>query len=175
MLFFLRSFRSSFFVLVALPSAMIPTFDLMYIMGFSLNLMTLLALSLVVGILVDDSIVILENIFRHMEMGKDRMKASLEGRSEIAFTALAITLVGVVVFVPLSLAGGLIGNILREFALVVVFSTLMSLFVSFTLTPLLASRYAELVHLNEHSLWGKINLGFEKFVTNLTNNYGKLS
>ncbi len=174
MLFFLHSFRSSFFVLVALPSAMIPTFGLMYIMGFSLNLMTLLALSLVVGILVDDSIVILENIFRHMEMGKNRMKASLEGRSEIAFTALAITLVDVVVFVPLSLAGGLIGNILREFALVVVFSTLMSLFVSFTLTPLLASRYAELVHLNEHSLWGKINLGFEKFITNLTNNYGKL-
>ena len=93
---------------------MIPTFLLMYLMGFSLNLMTLLALSLVVGILVDDSIVILENIFRHMEMGKDRVTASLDGRAEIGFTAIAITLVDVVVFLPLALSGGIIGNILRE-------------------------------------------------------------
>ncbi|MCB9034422.1 MAG: efflux RND transporter permease subunit [Chitinophagales bacterium] len=174
MLVFLHSFRSSMFVLVALPSAMIPTFLLMYLMGFSLNLMTLLALSLVVGILVDDSIVILENIFRHMEMGKDKVKASIEGRSEIGFTAVAITLVDVVVFVPLSLAGGLIGNILREFALVVVFSTLMSLFVSFTLTPLLASRWAKLPHLSKDSLWGRINLGFESMIDKLIDAYGKV-
>lgn len=164
MLFFLHSFRSSFFVLVALPSAMIPTFMMMYLMGFSLNLMTLLALSLVVGILVDDSIVILENVYRHMEMGKDKMKASIEGRAEIGFTALAITLVDVVVFVPLAMAGGLIGNILREFSLVVVFSTLMSLLVSFTLTPLLTSRWGKLEHLKEDTLWGKINLQLDKFI-----------
>lgn len=172
MLFFLHSLKSSFFVLVALPSAMIPTFMMMYLMGFSLNLMTLLALSLVVGILVDDSIVILENIYRHMEMGKNRVKASLEGRAEIAFTALAITLVDVVVFVPLSLAGGLIGNILREFALVVVFSTLMSLLVSFTLTPLLASRFGKVVHLDENTLWGKINIKFESIIDTLIDKYG---
>ena len=174
MLIFLHSFRSSMFILISLPSAMIPTFLLMYLMGFSLNLMTLLALSLVVGILVDDSIVILENIFRHLEMGKDKVTASLDGRSEIGFTAVAITLVDVVVFVPLAMAGGLIGNILREFALVVVFSTLMSLFVSFTLTPLLASRFGKLTHLDGNTLWGKLNIHFESQIQKLTTLYGEI-
>lgn len=174
MLLFLHSVRSSLFVLVALPSAMIPTFILMYAFGFSLNLMTLMALSLVVGILVDDSIVILENIFRHMEMGKDRMKASIEGRSEIGFTAIAITLVDVVVFIPMALSGGMIGNILREFSLVVVFSTLMSLLVSFTLTPLLASRFANLVHLSNDNFIGRFFLGFEKVLGNLKEFYGSV-
>ncbi|MGF7214827.1 HAE1 family hydrophobic/amphiphilic exporter-1 [Spirosoma lacussanchae] len=174
MLLFLHSFRSALFVLVALPSSMIPTFALMYIMGFSLNLMTLMALSLVVGILVDDSIVVLENINRHLEMGKDKRQAALDGRSEIGFTALAITLVDVVVFVPLAMTGGLIGNILREFALVVVFSTLMSLLVSFTLTPLLASRFGKIEVLNPKSLWGSLNLGFERFLDRLTSAYGRI-
>jgi HAE1 family hydrophobic/amphiphilic exporter-1 len=174
MLAFLHSFRSSMFVLVALPASIIPTFIAMYLLGFSLNLMTLMALSLVVGILVDDSIVVLENIYRHMEMGSDKRKAALEGRNEIGFTALSITLVDVVVFLPLALAGGMIGSILREFSLVVVISTLMSLFVSFTITPLLASRFGKLEHLNENSLWGKINLKFEKFIDNLKEDYAKL-
>ncbi|GGB77289.1 efflux RND transporter permease subunit [Dyadobacter sediminis] len=174
MLLFLHSFRSAMFVLVALPSSMIPTFALMYLMGFSLNLMTLMALSLVVGILVDDSIVVLENINRHLEMGKDKRRAALEGRSEIGFTALAITLVDVVVFVPLAMTGGLIGNILREFALVVVFSTLMSLIVSFTLTPLLASRFGKVEILSRNSLWGRLNLGFENIITRITNWYGRV-
>ena len=173
MLLFLHSFRSSLFVLVAIPSAMIPTFILMYIFGFSLNLMTLMGLSLVVGILVDDSIVVLENIFRHLEMGKNKVQASLDGRSEIGFTAIAITLVDVVVFLPLSLSTGIIGNILREFSLVVVFSTLMSLFVSFTLTPLLASKWGKLEVLNKNSLWGLINIKFEEFLTGLRDVYGK--
>lgn len=174
MLLFLHSLKSSFFVLVALPSAMIPTFVLMYAFGFSLNLMTLMALSLVVGILVDDSIVILENIFRHMEMGKDKRTASIEGRAEIGFTAVAITLVDIVVFVPMALASGMIGNILREFSLVVVFSTLMSLFVSFTLTPLLASRFASLPHLDSKKLSGKFFLMFERIIDNLKNAYGNI-
>lgn len=174
MLLFLHSFRSAMFVLVALPSSMIPTFALMYLMGFSLNLMTLMALSLVVGILVDDSIVVLENINRHLEMGKDKRTAALDGRSEIGFTALAITLVDVVVFVPLAMTGGLIGNILREFALVVVFSTLMSLLVSFTLTPLLASRFGKIEVLNPNTLWGKLNLGFERMIDRLTSAYGRI-
>jgi HAE1 family hydrophobic/amphiphilic exporter-1 len=174
MLFFLHSLRSSMFVLVAIPSAMIPTFILMHVFGFSLNLMTLMGLSLVVGILVDDSIVVLENIYRHMEMGKDKRAAAVEGRKEIGFTAMAITLVDVVVFVPLALAGGLIGNILREFSLVVVFSTLMSLFVSFTLTPLLASRWGKLEVLSKDTLWGKINLSFEKFLDSLKESYGQI-
>jgi HAE1 family hydrophobic/amphiphilic exporter-1 len=174
MLMFLHSVKSSFFVLVALPSAMIPTFIMMYAFGFSLNLMSLMALSLVVGILVDDSIVILENIFRHMEMGKDRRKASIEGRSEIGFTAIAITLVDIVVFVPMAIAGGMIGNILREFSLVVVFSTLMSLLVSFTLTPLLASRFASLPKLDPKRFFGRFFLGFEKIIDNLKDGYGKI-
>lgn len=174
MLAFLHSFRSSMFVLVALPASIIPTFIAMYVLGFSLNLMTLMALSLVVGILVDDSIVVLENIYRHMEMGSDKRKAALEGRNEIGFTALSITLVDVVVFLPLALAGGMIGSILREFSLVVVISTLMSLFVSFTITPLLASRFGKLEHLTKDTLWGRINLGFEGFIDTIKEDYGKL-
>lgn len=174
MLLFLHSIRSSMFVLVSLPSAMIPTFILMYAFGFSLNLMTLMALSLVVGILVDDSIVILENIFRHMEMGKDRKTAAVEGRKEIGFTAVAITLVDVVVFVPMALAGGMIGNILREFSLVVVFSTLMSLFVSFTITPLLASRFARLEHLTKGTLHGRFFLWFEKMIDTIRDEYARM-
>src|SRR5690606_16483275 len=133
---FLHSLRSSIIVMVAIPASMISTFIMMYLFDFSLNLMTLMALSLVVGILVDDSIVVLENIYRHMEMGKDKRTAALDGRNEIGFTALAITLVDVVVFLPMSMVSGMIGNIVREFSLVVVFSTLMSLFVSFTITPM---------------------------------------
>jgi HAE1 family hydrophobic/amphiphilic exporter-1 len=171
MLFFLHSGRSALFVLVALPASMIPTFIFMHLFGMSLNLMTLMALSLVVGILVDDSIVILENIMRHMEMGKDRKTAAIDGRQEIGFTAIAITLVDVVVFVPLALAGGLIGNILREFALVVVSSTLMSLLVCFTLTPMLAARFGKVQHLNPKTLWGKVNIAFENFITSMREGY----
>jgi HAE1 family hydrophobic/amphiphilic exporter-1 len=174
MLAFLHSFRSSMFVMVALPSSIIPTFIAMYLLGFSLNLMTLMAMSLVVGILVDDSIVVLENIYRHLEMGVDRRKAALDGRSEIGFTAMAITLVDVVVFLPLALSGGIIGSILREFSLVVVFSTLMSLFVSFTVTPMLASRFGKLQHMDKSTLWGRLNLGFERIIDLVKENYGKM-
>lgn len=171
MLAFLHSFRSSMFVLVALPCSIIPTFIAMYFLGFSLNLMSLMALSLVVGILVDDSIVVLENIYRHLEMGKDKVTAAIEGRSEIGFTALAITLVDVVVFLPLALSGGIIGSILKEFSLVVVISTLMSLFVSFTVTPLLASRFGKVEELNSKTWWGRINLAFENFIDELKDGY----
>jgi len=172
MLAFLHSFRSSMFVLVALPSSIIPTFIIMYFLGFSLNLMTLMAMSLVVGILVDDSIVVLENIYRHLEMGSERKKAALDGRNEIGFTALAITLVDVVVFLPIAFSGGIIGSLLQEFSLVVVFSTLMSLFVSFTVTPLLASRFGKIEEMNPHTLWGKINIGFENFIDKVKAAYG---
>ncbi len=174
MLAFLHSIRSSMFVLVALPSSMIPTFIGMYLFGFSLNLMTLMGLSLVVGILVDDSIVVLENIYRHMEMGKDRRRAAIEGRLEIGFTALAITLVDVVVFVPMAMASGLIGNILREFALVVVFSTLLSLIVSFTITPMLAARFGRLENLTANNLWNRLNQQIEHFLFFLKHEYGKM-
>lgn len=171
---FLHSMRSSMFVLLALPSSIIPTFIVMYALGLSLNLMTLMAMSLVVGILVDDSIVVLENIYRHMEKGADKRTAALEGRNEIGFTALSITLVDVVVFLPLALTTGMIGSILREFSLVVVFSTLMSLFVSFTVTPVLASRFGKLEHLRNNTLWGRINLMFEHLIDTIKDDYGKI-
>ncbi|MVT09554.1 efflux RND transporter permease subunit [Chitinophaga tropicalis] len=174
MLAFLHSFRSSMFVLIALPSSIIPTFIAMYVLGFSLNMMTLMAMSLVVGILVDDSIVVLENIYRHLEMGKSRWQAALDGRNEIGFTALAITLVDVVVFLPLALSGGIIGAVLKEFSLVVVVSTLMSLIVCFTITPLLASRFGKLEELSKKTLWGRVNLGFEHFIDGVKEEYAKL-
>ncbi len=142
MLLFLHSLRNSLIVLVSIPTSLVTTFIGMYLFGFSLNLMTLLSLSLVVGVLVDDSIVVLENIYRHLERGEEPRAAALAGRNEIAFTALSITMVDVVVFLPLSLVSGIVGNILREFSVVMVISTLVSLFVSFTLTPLLASRFS---------------------------------
>lgn len=172
MLLFLHSVRNSLIVMISIPASLISVFIAMYLLDYSLNLMTLLAISLVVGILVDDSIVVLENIYRHLEMGKGRRKAALEGRNEIGFTAMGITLVDVVVFLPLTLVGGLISNLLSQFSIVIVISTLMSLFVSFTLTPLLASRLAKLEQINSRKLSGKIINGFESFLKRMTHSYG---
>lgn len=174
MLVFLHSLRNALIVMVAIPASLVSAFIAMYLFGFSLNLMTLLAMSLVIGILVDDSIVVLENIYRHLEMGKDTVTASLDGRSEIGFSALSITLVDVVVFLPISLVSGLVGDILREFAIVMVVTTLLSLFVSFTITPMLASRFAKLEHLTKNSLFGRFGLLFESAFTRLTNFYERL-
>lgn len=174
MLVFLHSLRSALIVMVSIPASLVSTMLGMYLLDFSLNLMTLLALSLVIGILVDDSIVVLENIHRHLEMGKDKRKAALDGRNEIGFTALSITLVDVVVFFPLALQTGIIGNIMREFSLVVVISTLMSLVVSFTITPVLASRFAKHTHLTNATLGGRLALGFEHVYGKLVDAYGDL-
>ena len=114
MILFLHSLRNALIVLVSIPASLISTFIAMYLFGYTLNLMTLLAMSLVIGILVDDSIVVLENIYRHLKMGKDSRTAALDGRNEIGFTALAITLVDVVVFFPIALTGGIIGNIMKR-------------------------------------------------------------
>lgn len=174
MLLFLHSVRNSLIIMISIPASLISVFIAMYLLGFTLNLMTLLAISLVVGILVDDSIVVLENIYRHLEMGKERRKAALEGRNEIGFTAMGITLVDVVVFLPLTMVGGLISNLLSQFSLVIVISTLMSLFVSFTLTPLLASRMAKVEKLTNKTFTGRIVIGFENLLKRLTTWYGHL-
>jgi HAE1 family hydrophobic/amphiphilic exporter-1 len=163
MLVFLHSLRNSIIVMVAIPTSLVTTFIGMYLFDFSLNLMTLLSLSLVVGVLVDDSIVVLENIYRHLELGDTPRDAALKGRNEIGFTAVSITLVDVVVFLPLSLVSGLVGNILREFSVVMVISTLVSLFVSFTVTPLLASRFSKVEHPSADKLGGRLAIGFERF------------
>ncbi|HBS86452.1 MAG: acriflavin resistance protein [Bacteroidetes bacterium GWF2_38_335] len=174
MFIFLHSIRNSIIVLISIPASIISVFIAMYIFNFSLNMLTLMALSLLIGILVDDSIVVLENIYRHMEMGKDKRKAALDGRNEIGFTAVAITMVDIVVFLPLSLVFGMIGNMLREFSLVIVFATLMSLFVSFTITPLLASRFGRIKEHTNKSFIGKFSLWIETLFNKLVENYERI-
>jgi HAE1 family hydrophobic/amphiphilic exporter-1 len=174
MLLFLHTIRNAFIVLVSIPASLISTFVAMYLLGYTLNLMTLLAMSLVIGILVDDSIVVLENIYRHLQMGKKRRQAALDGRNEIGFTALAITLVDVVVFSPVVFIEGTISDILHQFSIVVVISTLMSLFVCFTLTPWLASRFAKEVKLNPKKPFQAVLLWFERRITIFTDSYVKI-
>ena len=168
MLVFLHSLRNAFIVLVAIPASLISTFIFMYAFGFSLNMMTLLAMSLVVGILVDDAIVVLENIHRHLEMGKNPFRAAVDGRNEIGFTAMAITMVDVVVFLPLVFVEGIAGDIVREFAGVIVVSTLLSLLVCFTLTPMMAARFSK------HEKPGRFGNWFERQFAKLENAYGSL-
>jgi len=174
MLLFLHSLRNAVIVLISIPASLISTFIAMYLLGYTLNLMTLLAMSLVIGILVDDSIVVLENIYRHLQMGKHRRVAALEGRNEIGFTALAITLVDVVVFSPVVFIEGTISDILHQFSIVVVVSTLMSLFVCFTLTPWLASRFAKETKLNPKNPFQAFLIWFEKRVSIFTDQYVNL-
>jgi HAE1 family hydrophobic/amphiphilic exporter-1 len=174
MFVFLQSFRNSLIVMVSIPASIISVFAAMYMFDFSLNLMTLVGLSLVVGILVDDSIVVIENIHRHLAMGKKPMQAAIDSCKEIGFTVAAITLVLVVVFVPLALITGIIGNMLREFSLVIVFSTLMSLFVSFTITPLLAARFSRIEKHNKATFMGRLAIGFESLFEKLTAYYERV-
>jgi hydrophobic/amphiphilic exporter-1 (mainly G- bacteria), HAE1 family len=164
MLVFLHGLRNAFIVMVAIPISLVVSFLGMYLLGYSLNMMTLLAMSLVIGILVDDAIVVLENIYRHLEMGKDRIQATIDGRAEISFTAIAITLVDVVVFLPIGLSKSIISPIISPYALVIVITTLLSLLVAFTVVPLLTSRLAKLQHLQKEFLTGRFFLWFEKQV-----------
>lgn len=164
MLMFLHSLRNAAIVLVAIPTSIVSTFVMMSLSGYSLNLMSLLGLSLSIGILVDDAIVVIENIYRHLEMGKDRVQASYDGRMEIGFTAISITLVDVVVFLPIIFTIGMVPNLLRQFCMTVLTSTLMSLFVSFTLVPWLTSRIAKAHHFQGRTIGGRIVLRFEQFI-----------
>jgi HAE1 family hydrophobic/amphiphilic exporter-1 len=141
LLLFLHTWRATLIVLLAIPTSLIATLGVMYFLGLSLNMMSLMGLTLTVGILVDDSIVVLENIFRHLQLGEAPREAAVTGRSEIGFAAIAITLVDVVVFTPIAFMSGIVGQYFRQFGLVIVSATVFSLFVSFTLTPLLASRW----------------------------------
>ncbi len=174
MLVFLHSIRNSIIVMVAIPTSLVVTFIGMWALGFTLNIITLLALSLIIGILVDDAIVVLENIYRHLELGEDSRVAALKGRNEIGFTALSITLVDVVVYLPLALVGGMIGGMLKQFALVIVVSTLTSLFVSFTVTPMLASRFSRLQQLTDGTLMGRFGRWFEGVYQVITDDYLKI-
>ncbi|WP_439883316.1 efflux RND transporter permease subunit [Pontibacter sp. MBLB2868] len=171
MLLFLHSLRNAVIVMISIPASLIATFIAMNLLGYSLNLMTLLGLSLVVGILVDDAIVVIENIYRHMEMGKKPAQAAYDGIREISATVTSITLVIVVVFVPIALSTGLVSDILRQFSVVVAISTILSLFVAFTLIPLLASRFSKLEHLSDKNIFGRFILAFERFLDHVIDGF----
>ena len=174
MFFFLHSLRNSLIVMVSIPTSLIAAFIGMYFFGFTLNLMSLVALSMVVGILVDDAIVVLENIHRHMEMGKNKVRAAYDGSKEIVLTVMAITLVIVVVFVPISIGDSIVVNILREFCLTVAIATMLSLLMSFTVVPWLYSRFGKLEHANPNSFFGKMSIGFENGLKRFTQFFSDL-
>ena len=174
MFFFLHSLRNALIVMVSIPTSLIAAFIGMYFFGFTLNMMSLVALSLVVGILVDDAIVVLENIHRHMEMGKNKARAAFDGSKEIVLTVMAITLVIVVVFVPISIGNSIVVKIVREFCLTVAIATMLSLLMSFTVVPWLYSRFGKLEHANPNSLLGKITIGFEGYLKRFTQFFSDL-
>lgn len=169
MLFFLHSVRNSLIVMVSIPASLIATFIGIFLLDYTLNLMSLLGLSLVVGILVDDAIVVLENIYRHMEMGKNKVRAAYDGTAEIGATVTSITLVIVVVFLPIAMSTGLVSNIITQFCMTVVISTLLSLLASFTIIPWLSSRFGKLEHIEGKNFFEKIILAFESQLTRFTN------
>jgi len=154
---FLRSVRSTLISAVALPTSVIATFAFIQAFGFTLNNMTMLGLSLSIGILIDDSIVVLENIYRRMEEGEEPMKAALEGSSEIGLAVMATTFSIVAVFVPVAFMKGIVGKFFFEFGITVTVAVLISLFVSLTLTPMMTSRF--LSYRKKH---GKVYLFLEK-------------
>jgi HAE1 family hydrophobic/amphiphilic exporter-1 len=140
---FLKSWRSTVITGLTLPVALVGTFLIMDMMGFTLNTMTLMALSLSVGLLIDDAIVVRENIVRHLAMGKSHVQAALEGTEEIGLAVMATTFTIVAVFIPVAFMGGIIGRFFLQFGVTVAAAVLISLFVSFTLDPMLSSVWAD--------------------------------
>ena len=173
MLLFLHSFRNALIILIAIPTSLISAFVAMWLLGYTLNLMTLLAMSLIIGILVDDSIVILENIQRYIDQGVERRKAALMGTSEIGFAAVSITLVIVVVFLPILFVPVFVADLLKQFSVVVMISTLMSLLVSFTLSPWIASRIGKKEVLEPTNIYKRMLIWVEAQISDLTAWYGK--
>src|ERR1700716_1613722 len=137
---FLRNIPATIIPTVALPMSIIGTFSLMYLFGYSLDNISLMALTLCVGFVVDDAIVMLENISRHIEMGKSPLQATLDGSKEVAFTILSMTISLAAVFIPVLFMGGILGRLLHEFAVTIIVAVLISGFVSLTLTPMMCSR-----------------------------------
>jgi len=142
LMLFLHAWRNAVVVMIAIPSSLLATFIVMRWLNFTLDGISLMALSLIIGILVDDSIVVLENITRHRDLGQGPDEAAISGRTEIGGAAIAITFVDVVVFLPLAFLAGIVGKYFVEFGIVVTVATLFSLFVSFTLTPMLAAKWS---------------------------------
>jgi len=167
--FFLRNFRATIIPIVTIPVSLVGAFGLMYAFGFTVNTLTLLAMVLAIGLVVDDAIVVLENVFRHIENGMPRMQAAMQGSREIAFAVLAMTLTLASVFAPLAFATGRTGRLFIEFALTLAGAVIVSGFVALTLTPMMCS--VLLRHETKHSwIYNKIEAGFDAF----TNGYRSL-
>jgi multidrug efflux pump len=165
-LVFLKTVRATLIPGIAIPISIIGTFAVAYAMGFTINILTLLALVLAIGLVVDDAIVVLENIVRHMEMGKGRMRAALDGSKEIGFAVLATTITLVAVFVPVSFLTGTVGRLFSEFGLSVAVAVLISGFVALTLTPMLSSRILKSSHeQNQNRIARRIDRGFDAMNT----------
>jgi len=167
---FLRNLTATVIPSITLPISIIGTFIAMYLLGFSINNLSLLALILSVGFVVDDAIVMLENIFRHIETGKTPLQAALDGAKEIYFTILSMTLSLVAVFIPVLFMKGILGRLLNEFALTITVAILMSGFVSLTLTPMMASRVLKQQHSKKHGILYNF---FENFFDKLFQIYKK--
>ncbi len=165
---FLRNISATVIPSLALPFSIIGTFAAMYLLGFSINNISLLALTLSVGFVVDDAIVMLENIVRHMEHGEGVMEAALKGSREIGFTILSMTLSLVAVFIPVLFMGGILGRLLHEFAVTISMAILISGFVSLTLTPMLCSRFLRPPGAERH---GRLYLAMERFFDGMRNYY----
>jgi hydrophobic/amphiphilic exporter-1 (mainly G- bacteria), HAE1 family len=148
---FLRNLSATLIPGIAVPFSIVGTFAVMYLLGYSLNNLSLMALTLSVGFVVDDAIVMLENIVRYMEMGHSRMEAALLASREIGFTIITMTLSLVAVFIPVLFMGGIVGRLLHEFSVTIVVSILISGFVSLTLTPMLGSRFLKTDHAARHT------------------------
>jgi hydrophobic/amphiphilic exporter-1 (mainly G- bacteria), HAE1 family len=142
---FMRDWRSTLISALALPTSVIATFFFMFLAGFTINMMTLMALSLVIGILIDDAVVVRENIYRHMEMGEDPMTAAQRGTSEIGLAVMATTFTILAVFLPVGFMTGIVGQFFKSFALTIAFAVAMSLLVAFTLDPMLSSRFVKYI------------------------------
>jgi len=138
---FLRNVSATVIPSLAVPLSLLGTFGAMKLLGFTIDMLSMMAMTLSVGFVVDDAIVMLENIVRHMEMGKTRMQAALEGAREIGFTIISMTVSLTAVFIPVLFLGGIIGRLLREFSVTIAVAVLISGFISLTLTPMLASRF----------------------------------
>ena len=162
---FLHNFRNALIVMFVVPVSLIGTFIGMRIFGFSLNLMSLLGMSVVIGVLVDDAIVVIENVYRHLEMGKTPVAATIDAMREIGFTVVTVTIALVIVFLPIALTDSLVSDILRQFCGVIIFSILLSLLAALTLVPLLTSRFGKLSTMDSSRPWGRLMSGFENGVS----------
>ena len=169
-LLFLRNLSATIIPSLALPISVIGTFAAMYALDYSLDNLSLLALTLSVGFVVDDAIVMLENIVRHIEAGEPPLEAAIRGAREIGFTIISMTLSLMAVFIPVMFMGGIVGRLLHEFAVTICAAILVSGFVSLTLTPMLASRYVRHAPAEGH---GRLFLAFERFFAALSEGYRK--